>query len=363
MPGMIANPFTPTFGGEPLLLVGREQVINDILNGLENGPGDPNRATIFTGPRGSGKTVLISHITFEAAKNGWLSANVTDGDGVAAHILERIEFAAAEFLPKKSQVRLTGIQVSGSGFSFQDAPEQTLSWRGTVQRILEKLEEHDIGLLISIDEVKASSGGLAQIISDFQHFIREKRKVALIMAGLPGNVLQLFKHESISFLRRAYLRKLEPLKPEDVRYAIRKTVELSERRIAKEALELASESTRGFPFMIQLVGYHMWRQSEKKMISTADAEEGIREAYDVLERTVFEATLGDVSDTDIRFLKAMAVDDAESEISLIAKRMNVSTNYAGLYRHRMIEQGIIEPVRRGKVNFAMPMIREYLRKL
>ena len=54
------NPFTPTFGHEPFAFAGREELIDDVIEGLAEGPGDPNRATIFLGPRGSGKTVLLS---------------------------------------------------------------------------------------------------------------------------------------------------------------------------------------------------------------------------------------------------------------------------------------------------------------
>jgi len=62
------NPFTPAFGSEPMFLAGRERIIEDIIGGLENGPGDPNRASILVGPRGSGKTVLLTRIAFEASK-------------------------------------------------------------------------------------------------------------------------------------------------------------------------------------------------------------------------------------------------------------------------------------------------------
>jgi hypothetical protein len=43
--------------------------------------------------------------------------------------------------------------------------------------------------------------------------------------------------------------------------------------------------------------------------------------------------------------------------------MNVSPKYAGEYRRRLIEQGIIGEAGRGKVAFEIPMIREYLERL
>jgi hypothetical protein len=72
---MYINPFTPTFGSIPMLMAGRDRLISAVLNGLRNGPGDPNRATIFTGARGSGKTVLLTKIANEAAVIGWIHTN------------------------------------------------------------------------------------------------------------------------------------------------------------------------------------------------------------------------------------------------------------------------------------------------
>jgi hypothetical protein len=46
------NPFTPTFGSIPPLLAGRDKAISDILDGLDNGPGDSTRSTIYVGPGG-----------------------------------------------------------------------------------------------------------------------------------------------------------------------------------------------------------------------------------------------------------------------------------------------------------------------
>jgi len=113
--------------------------------------------------------------------------------------------------------------------------------------------------------------------------------------------------------------------------------------------------------MIQLIGYQMWRQSpEKKAISLADAEEGVYFAQVDLERMILNQTYFDLSEKDIEFLVAMLCDREFSKMSDIAERMNVSAKYAGEYRRRLIEQGIIGERGHGRVAFEIPMIREYL---
>ena len=56
------NPFHPSFGVSPPLLVGRDDLVEEFVEAIENGPGASGRATLYTGPRGAGKTVLLSAI-------------------------------------------------------------------------------------------------------------------------------------------------------------------------------------------------------------------------------------------------------------------------------------------------------------
>jgi len=55
------------------------------------------------------------------------------------------------------------------------------------------------------------------------------------------------------------------------------------------------------------------------------------------------------------------LDDKEySNIGDIAVRMRVTPKYAGMYRKRLIEHGIISGAGYGKVAFDLPMFREYI---
>ena len=141
------------------------------------------------------------------------------------------------------------------------------------------------------------------------------------------------------------------------------TVKASGRSIDVDALNSAASFTNGFPFLIQLIGYHMWRQSpEAKSISLSDVETGMESAGEYMERMILDTAIKDLSDNDIAFLHAMITDPDISRIRDIIKRLNVSASVAGQYRLRLIRQGIIEEYGRGKVRFTMPLLREYLKK-
>ena len=56
----LESPFTPGFGSVPPHLAGREGLLEDMRRAFERGKGDPNLSTIIIGPRGTGKTALLS---------------------------------------------------------------------------------------------------------------------------------------------------------------------------------------------------------------------------------------------------------------------------------------------------------------
>ena len=355
------NPFTPTFGKIPPRFAGRRRIIEDVMIGLEAGPGDPNRASLFVGARGSGKTALMTKIAEKASQKGWISVNVTAKEGLLADILEDAYTAAENYIEKDPKSRVTGVKLGGLSIKreFVDRPEG--NWRTRMTRLLEALAQESIGLLITVDEVEISDE-VRELVIVFQHFVREEREVVLLMAGLPQNVSGLLTDGSISFLRRAAQHHLGPIHEEhEVREAIRKTVELSERTIEEPALELTTSATGGFPFLIQLVGFHVWRQNpQSDVITIEDAKEGIHYARGDMDTRIIKVTLDELSDGDMQFLLAMVEDEDDSQVSNIAERIGRDTNYTNQYRLRLIEQGVIASRGRGKVGFEMPMLKDYL---
>ena len=57
----------------------------------------------------------------------------------------------------------------------------------------------------------------------------------------------------------------------------------------------------------------------------------------------------------------MAQDDGPSSTSVVASHMGEGMDYANIYRQRLIDKHIIAAPARGRVDFAIPFLREYLR--
>ena len=88
---LVSNPFKPSAGSNPPLLVGRQEVIADLESGIAEGPGAPGRVTILTGARGVGKTVMLSEAGVVALRNGWISIDETASPGLIGRVTEHVD--------------------------------------------------------------------------------------------------------------------------------------------------------------------------------------------------------------------------------------------------------------------------------
>lgn len=78
-------------------------------------------------------------------------------------------------------------------------------------------------------------------------------------------------------------------------------------------------------------------------------------------RVVIHAALATASEKDLDFLHAMAEDDVPSSVADSGRRLGDRTNTIGNYRLRLIEAGLVQPAGRGKLDLAIPGLREHLR--
>jgi hypothetical protein len=111
--------------------------------------------------------------------------------------------------------------------------------------------------------------------------LREASKVALVLAGPPTAVDYLLSDRLTTFLRPADRHDLRDVPLDEVAQAIQSTVTAHGRAIDSEALDLTTQSTGGYPFMIQLVGYHVWRKTAGDVITTSAATAGIDQARSI----------------------------------------------------------------------------------
>jgi hypothetical protein len=366
---MAANPFKPSFGVSPPVLVGRDALLDEFVEGLEDGPGSAARATIYTGARGSGKTVMLNAVEDRARELGWLLVSETASPGFVDRIArQQLPRLLAGFDPKAVRRRVTGITAplgaGGVTWSTAESHAPEASLRSQIELITDLLAETEIGLLITLDEIHQNQiAELRALATTIQHAFREDRQLAFVGAGLASAITDVVNDEVLTFLRRAERHALGPVASEDVARALRTPVEESGRKVADDVLDVMVEGTRGYPFLIQLVGAQVWRRRRSEPeISMQSAHEGVSDALRRLGRLVYEPALADASDIDKSFLLAMAKDDGPSRMKEIRERLEIDANFASQYRLRLIASELIESTGHGYVDFALPYLRDYLRE-
>jgi hypothetical protein len=205
------NPFTPTFGTSPPLLVGRDNDLEDFREGLVEGPGSPERATLLTGLRGTGKTAMLNAYEDVAAGEGWLVISETARPGLVQRLTEEhLPTLLREHDPRRTQSRLTAVSLPGRVGAEREVKElhnPIPSLRSQLNLLVDLVgQAGGGGVLITVDEItneKPSLADLRDLGDVVQHAFRARHNVAFAGAGLPAEVNGLLAGKGTTFLRRA----------------------------------------------------------------------------------------------------------------------------------------------------------------
>ncbi|KAB3519911.1 AAA family ATPase [Corynebacterium sp. zg254] len=339
---MTTNPFRPTFGISPRVWRGRGLVLHDFEQAIAGEPGSPARALVIDGARGIGKTALVNELVDIAQSAGWVS------------------------------LRTQSLQ-----------PTATLELR--LRELIQELEPHGTGVLITIDEVQdANPADLAEIAGAYQMLLQDEKHIALIVTGLSEGVQRLLSLPGTTFMRRAQRFTLGGLTRDDAEYVLRETCSGSGIEFTDDAAVKAALLSRGYPYLVQLVGFLAWKRahSHGQHVINTEAVDAIRaDAIQTLGEQVHEPSIKGLPARQKEFLQCMAAtaqatvpatgqataqgdmsDAAErAEISEIAACMGRAVTSMSDLRQRLIDKELIEPVDRGLLEFTLPYLGEYLR--
>jgi hypothetical protein len=363
---VIENPFRPSAGATPPEIVGRAGLLDEFQYGLRVGSCAPGLLTIFTGARGIGKTVMLGAAHDAARQEGWAVIAETATEGFMGRIGEAMRTLTEELGSGPQNRRITAIGAAGFSITTQLAPERQVAWRRLGEELLQLLNDRNTGLIITVDEIHAADRNeLAQLAASVQHFIQDRLPIGLVFAGLPAAVSDLLNEGVATFLRRADKIDLHAAGIRDVERSFTSIFAAAGFDIPPHLIQEAAASTGGYPFLIQLVGYFLWREAENNngAVTAAEADRAVQAAHRRNARTVIEAALSSASGKDLDFLRAMAQDDGPSIAGDIGQRLKAKTNLIANYRSRLLAAGLVEPAGHGKIDFAIPGLRHYLRKL
>lgn len=360
--------FLPAFGNRPSQLVGRDLVIKSFVEGLSQPVGHPDRATLLLGQRGMGKTALLLEFGDQAEQLGFVVARVTATDNMLEDLIGIIQRTGSSLVAKLPKVK--GVSAGAFGFSvgltFSDEVEKSFSFLNKLSLLVDELDKRDKGVVILIDEIQAKTEAMRTLTASYQHLVGEGKNVVIAMAGLPHAISDLLNDEVLTFFNRARKINLDPLSLNDVRIYYAKVFDELGIGISQADLEEAVEATRGYPYLLQLIGYYLLKYSQgpgpaPNRITHEHLEMAKTSSKWDMRENIYEPVLKPLSPKDLQFLQAMSMDKGPSRVGEIKERMHASAATVQIYRKRLIAAGVIAADRRGEVAFTLPYFGDYLR--
>jgi hypothetical protein len=221
------------------------------------------------------------------------------------------------------------------------------------------------GLLITVDDLCSHSHDemqrdMAWVCRAVEDVLAQGLSLSFVGAGLSREVSSQMRHRARAFFKAARHHTLHRLSPQDADCALRGPLDLCGLRIEAEALDDASASTEGWPFLVQRLGQRIWERCHETMAITpedvAAASEGLGEGLDP---GIQEAAFWSCSYGDRAFLAGLCYDGQPSSRKDLARRMPRGKGSLHTYVKRLLATDLVEEdARSGLLRVTLPGLRE-----
>ena len=380
------NPYTPGAGRKPRVLAGRDRDLDNVQALVERlSDGGYERSLIYAGLRGVGKTVLLMEFDVLASEAGWATTDVQE---VGSQPDFRVTFArmAARLLREMSRkhrikdrvdralgvVKAFSIAVPGgvqlkldveaaSGIADSGDPEQDLT--ELIVEVGDVAQHAQSGVLFLIDEMhNLDTPALAAICIAFQAVSRRGLPVALVGAGLPDLQVRLISAKPYADRLFQY-RELGRLSDAAAHAALVGPAAGLGVEFEEEAARRVVRESAGYPYFLQEYGLELWNNVEQTPITSSDLDTVREIVNDSLAHSFFTPRFQLATDTEQRYLAAMAeLGEPPYRSNQVAARYGAKDQRGvSMHRDSLIQKGLIWRPRRGQVDFTVPLFAEFLR--
>ena len=281
------NPFRPGDGQSPPYLAGRENEqnrIREILANMANGE-SPAANMVMYGPRGMGKTALVSWIGNEAEKTGKnnLSLRAIQTSPTIFPSLQSLwnklisDDWKKKFWPDQLQLGGLGNKIVWNS----KAPSED----DLVSVLIEECKERPLVLLM--DEAHTMDSRFCQDLLNISQQARMQAPFFLVLAGTPG-LMQYLKTVGASFVERSKKMGIARLDAQAAADAIVKPLNEHGIEIDDSSLAQVVEDSQHYPYFIQLWGAALWDIAKENNLQTLTVEEVVKaKAVVEIERVTF----------------------------------------------------------------------------
>ena len=338
------NPFTLSFGRVPGRFIDRLQQKEDILYSFcSDDP--PSQIYTITGPRGSGKTVMLTSIASELVDtNKFIHVDLNPSRDILTSLAAKLYSQPGigrHFMKAKVDFSAFGI-----GVSVADG-EPVADIELMLEKMFDYFKEQGNRVLITIDEVVPSKE-MRIFANAFQILLRQNAPIFLLITGLFENIHDLQNEKTLTFLYRAPKIHMEPLSATSIQREYARLFDISSMEAAKMAT-----LTRGYPYAFQLLGYLRWEKKDAPL-------EEILDSYDqYLSEYVYEKMWSEFSENDKLVAKAI-VSAKDDKVASIREEAGMNSSLFSSYRERLNRRGLINTQRYGHITFTLPRFEEFV---
>lgn len=381
------NPYTPNAGASPEIVVGREEQTRAFRTLLRRlGAGRTHQSMVMVGLRGVGKTVLLNEFREIAHAKRWevieLEASKHDDTRFRQTIATLMRAALLRLSPRarwsersrKAAEVITAFSMSvdqqgtwslawdvDAAEGLADHGELALDLSDALVALGEAAREKDRGVAILIDEVQfLNAPQLEALIQAIHKTVQRRLPVTFVGAGLP-QIAEL-AGDAKSYAERLFqFPKIDSLETADARRAIADPAAAEGVEYEEDAIDLAVEITRGYPYFIQELGYQVWEIAEQSPISRQDVEDA-REAYEAkLDSSFFRVRLDRATPLQTAYMRAMAELGPEPQkADAVARLMGRESTQVGPTRAELIDMGLLYTPDHGYAAFTVPDFDKFM---
>jgi len=376
-------PYKPIFGRVPEVMAGRSELLDRHVLALRSGPGDPLFTRVFVGERGVGKTAYLA--VLERAmreQHGWivLHHQAREDESAIPDLLTRLPDATTAAwggrgrgqreLQRELTVEVNAAIVKVSGRVSDPTPSAPDSALRGFERALRKLgpraTERDSGILIAIDEAQVLNtnhlgelGAIAQVLAH-----EEDHPIALALAGTRELTELLLA--SGTFLERQRPTELQMLTRDEASLALIEPAAARGVRWEPDALKQVVDAARGYPYFIQLGGYHAWEHAAgATTITRADADHASDQVIEEADR-IFIQRWRRLGPAQKQYLAAAAIAAAQAGGGIVrtgALNATLGKTHAELTRVRSAlinDHRLLRASSQGEIQFTIPRFADWL---
>lgn len=369
------NPYHPGFNQQPVVLAGRDGLLEDVTEALEVAANDQRtpRPILLIGPRGVGKTVTLGEIAELAGRNlAWPTVHVeaTPDDllrNLTRRLIETTQLLEGEApTTSKRRARIAGGKVTAAAFgvgaeiqleSITESLTPAERLETTLRYAMETAIARDAGIVVTLDEIHtAGPADLGVFAAILQEHVPDRWPLVVVAAGLPSLRTNRGKRKLPTYLERAEWHDLGPLDLADATKALTGPAEQSARPMTTAAANELLNLCGGYPYAIQVAGHYAWRASTGATEITLAHAQQARPRIEADLEQLFKSRWADASERERTYLQAVAAVATTTTPTggAVARHLGVSTPEVSYLRERLIKKGTLYAGADGALHFITP---------